>query len=179
MAAKHWLIVGCVAALLASGCGYSQSNKYDGKAQGNYQWHSLYRQDIRTVAVPIFRNKSYTRGIEFQLTKAVINYMESSTPYKVVSRDKADTILEGEIAGVRSNTVSVDSHSTLPQEQSVTVSVNFVWKDLRSGKILAQQKGFEQDATYFPTLGEGAYVGKQTGVEKLAMAIVQELQADW
>ena len=73
MAAKLWLIVGCMAALLASGCGYSQSNNYDGKQQGNYQWHSLYRQDIRTVAVPIFRNKSYTRGIEFQLTKAVIN----------------------------------------------------------------------------------------------------------
>jgi hypothetical protein len=179
MAAKHWLIVSCLPALLASGCGYSQSNKYDGKEQGNYQWHSLYRQDIRTVAVPIFRNKSYTRGIEFQLTKAVINYMESSTPYKVVSRDKADTILEGEITNVRSNTVSVDSHSTLPQEQSITVNVNFVWKDLRSGKILAQQKGFEQDATYFPTLGESSYVGKQTGIEKLAMAIVQELQADW
>jgi len=179
MATKHWLILGCLAALLGCGCDYSQSNRYDGKSQGNYQWHSLYRQDIRTVAVPIFRNKSYTRGMEFQLTKAVINYMESSTPYKVVARDKADTILEGEITDVRSKTISTDSQSTLPQEQSITVNVNFVWKDLRSGRILAQQKGFEQDAMYYPTLGESSYVGKQSGVEKLAMAIVQELQADW
>ena len=179
MAAKYWLISSCLAALFVSGCGYSQSNKYDGNTQGNYQWHSLYRQDVRTVAVPIFRNKSFTRGIEFQLTKAVINYMESSTPYKVVSRDKADTILEGEITSVKSHTISTDSHSALPQEQSITVNVSFVWKDLRTGRILAQQKGFEQDAAYYPTLGESSYVGKQTGVEKLAMAIVQELQADW
>jgi hypothetical protein len=179
MAARHCFLLCCLAALLLFGCGYSQSNKYDGKQQGNYQWHSLYRQDIRTVAVPIFTNKSFTRGIEFQLSKAVINYMESSTPYKVVSRDQADTILEGEITDVKSRTISVDSHSTLPQEQSITVSVNFIWKDLRTGKILVQQKGFQQDAMYYPTLGESSYIGKQTGMEKLAMAIVQELQADW
>jgi hypothetical protein len=178
-AIKSLLATTCLSALLAAGCGYTQSGEYNGSKQGGYQWHSLYREDIRTVAVPIFRNKSFTRGVEFQLTKAVINYMESSTPYKVVSRDKADTILEGEITQVRSDTISVDSRTTLPQEQAIRVSVNFVWKDLRTGKILAQKKGFEQDTTYFPTLGESAYVGKQTGMEKLAMAIVQQMQADW
>ena len=178
-ARKAWLITGCMAALLASGCGYSQSAEYNGKSQGNYQWHSLYREDIRTVAVPIFRNKSFTRGIEFQLTKAVTNYMESSTPYKVVPRDRADTILEGEITQVTSSTISVDARSTLPQEQAIRVSVNFIWKDLRTGKILAQRKDFRQDAMYYPTLGESAYIGTQTGMEKLAMAIVQELQAEW
>ena len=32
---------------------------------------------------------------------------------------------------------------------------------------------------YYPTLGEGAFVGKQSGVERLAVGIVQELQAEW
>ena len=105
--------------------------------------------------------------------------MDSSTPYKVVAREQADTILEGEITQVKSKTVSVDSHAALPQEQSITVNVSFVWKDLRTGKILAEQKGFEQDAMYYPTLGESSYQGTQSGVEKLAMAIVQQLQADW
>jgi hypothetical protein len=30
-----------------------------------YQWPSLYRSDVHTVAVPIFTNKSYYRGVEF------------------------------------------------------------------------------------------------------------------
>lgn len=165
--------------VVLAGCSYSQSNEYDGKGQGNYAWHSLYREDIKTVAVPIFTNKSFTRGLEFQLTKAIANYMESSTPYKVVSREKADTILEGEIVSVTGTMVSADRHSTLPQEEMITVRVNFVWKNLRTGQILVQRKGFEQSAMYYPTLGESSYVGKQSGMEKMAVGIVQELQADW
>ncbi len=167
-----------VAAMLA-GCGYSQSNEYGGVKQGGYEWHSLYREDVRTVAVPIFTNKSFTRGIEFQLTKAIANYMESSTPYKIMPREKADTILEGEIVSSTGSMISADRRSTLPQEEMLTVRVNFVWKDLRTGRILVQRKGFEQNTMYYPTLGESAFVGNQSGMEKLATAIVQELQAEW
>ena len=144
-----------------------------------YLWHSLYRQDVRTVALPIFTNKSFTRGIEFALTKAIGNYLESSTPYKIVSREHADTILEGEIIEVVGAVISTDNRTALPQEEMITTRVNFVWKDLRSGKILRQRKNFDQSTMYYPTLGEGAYVGKQSNVERLAVGIVQELQADW
>ena len=114
-----------------------------------------------------------------QLSKAIVNNMEAMTPYKVTDRETADTILEGEITSVTGAMVSPDRHTALPQEELITVNVNFIWKDLRSGKILAQRKGFQQSTTYYPTLGEGAYVGKQNNVEKLAVAIVQEMQAEW
>lgn len=163
-----------ISARMYSGTGGVSTPGSDG-----YVWHSLYREDVRTVAVPIFTNRSFTRGIELQLTKAITNYMESNTPYRVASRDKADTILEGEITHVTGNMVSADAYSALPQEEMVTITVNFVWKDLRTGKILAQRRGFQQSTMYYPTLGESSYVGKQTGAERLATAIVQELQAEW
>jgi hypothetical protein len=159
------------------GCGYRQSN--DDNTQRGYVWHSLYREDIRTIAVPIFTNKDFQRGMEFQLTKAVVNDIEQITPYKVVDREKADTILEGEITSVRSNYLSLDAQTALPQEQMLTVTVNFVWKDLRTGKILVNRKGFSQSSTYYPTLGESTYVGTQSNAEKLALAIVQQLEANW
>src|SRR4051794_24044087 len=81
-------------AFVASGCGYSQVG---GEPSSGYQWRSLYREDVRTVAVPIFTNKTFRRGVEFQLTKAVVNQLEAKSPYKVVAKDRADTILEGEI----------------------------------------------------------------------------------
>jgi hypothetical protein len=59
------------------------------------------------------------------------------------------------------------------------VTVNFVWKDLRTGRILVERRNFEQTATYYPTLGEGRFVGTQLAVEKLSLGIVQELQSDW
>ena len=59
------------------------------------------------------------------------------------------------------------------------IRVNFTWKDLRDGRILAQRRRFDQSGTYYPTLGEGRFVGEQQNVERLAIAIVQELQSDW
>ena len=64
---------------------------------GGYHWGSLYREDIHTVAVPIFGSKDFHRGVEFQISDALVHQIEAFTPYKVVDRDKADTILEGEI----------------------------------------------------------------------------------
>lgn len=164
--------------LLLAGCGYSRPGD-EPAASSKYQWRSLYREDIRSVAVPIFTNKDFTRGVEFNLTQAVIQQIEQRTPYKVVDRKKADTLLEGEILEVRRATISNDARSAIPQEQLYTVRINFLWKDLRSGQILCERRNFEQNVTYYPTLGEGRFVGQQQNVEKLALGIVQEMQADW
>lgn len=162
--------------LLLGGCGY---NTVGDEPTGSYQWKSLYREDVRTVAVPIFANKDYTRGVEFALTKAVVTQLEARSPYKVVDRDHADTVLEGEITQVRRDTVSRDTNTAVPQEQLFQIDVDFIWKDLRTGRILVQRRNFEQTATYYPTLGEGQFFGNQQAVEKLAVGIVQEMQSDW
>jgi len=164
--------------MFTPGCGYNQSGD-EPKQKSDYKWRSLYRQDIDTVAVPIFTNKDFRRGLELRLSKAVVNQMEAQTPYKVVSRESADTILEGEITEIRVDTISNDYDLAIPQEQLMTVVVNFVWKDLRTGQILVERKDFEQTAPYYPTLGEGEFVGTQQSAEQLAIGIVQELQADW
>lgn len=166
---KPLAILACVIALLA-GC----SSSKDG-----YHWSSTYRPEYKTVAVPIFTSKDYARGVEFTLSKALVNQIEANTPYKVVARDKADTILEGEILQVRVNTLSEDRLSAVPQEQLLSVIVNFTWKDLRTGRVLVSRRGFEQAATFYPTLGEGRFVGTQAASEKLALAIVHELESDW
>ena len=101
------------------------------------------------------------------------------TPYKVQPKDRADTILEGEIIDVTRQTISSDSRADIPQEQLYVVRINFVWKDLRSGQILCERRNFQQTATFYPTLAEDQFVGQQQNVEKLAVGIVQELQANW
>jgi hypothetical protein len=177
------IFIGTFAALLmlgGAGCGYSQGG--DGRKHASvagYQWRSVYRDDVKTVAVPIFHNRSFRRGVEFSLSKAVVNQLEANTPYKVAPRERADTILEGEITDIAVRTISEDSRVAVPQEQLYIIRVNFIWKDLRTGKILAQRRRFEQSAPYYPTLGEGQYIGAQQNVDRLALAIVQELQADW
>ena len=177
---KHLSISLATAALLC-GCGYHWSGEGAGRftPEPGYAWHGLYREDVKTVAVPIFVNKTFRRGVEFDLSRAVVTQIEGRTPYKVVPRERADTILEGEIVNAGVQTLSRYPFNALPQEQLYHITVNFTWKDLRSGKILVQRHNFEQTASYYPTLGEDQFVGTQENVERMALAIVEELQADW
>jgi hypothetical protein len=167
--------------LVLVGCGYTQGTGPSAAmpASSGYQWKSLYRPDVRTVAVPTFGNRSFRRGVEFGLTKALVNQLEATTPYKVVPREYADSILEGEILDIHLRTLAPDVRTGLPQEQLYIVRINFTWKDQRTGKILVERRRFEQTSTYYPTLGEGQFVGSQESVERLALAIVQEMEADW
>jgi hypothetical protein len=179
------------AVLVGGGCGYQNGPAggagFDPRSNGNapddrdtgYQWKSIYRQDVRTVAVPVFSNVAYQRGVEFALSKALVNQIEANTPYKVVPRERADTILEGRITSVGVNTLSENSRAGIPQEQLLDITVSFTWKDLRTGRILMSRQGLEQTASYYPTLGEGRFTGTQLAAERLATTIVQQMQSDW
>ena len=59
---------------------------------------AAYDMGIRTIRVPIFRNQTFYRGLEFSLTQAVVREIEAKTPYKVVGEGcSADTELTGNI----------------------------------------------------------------------------------
>src|SRR5262245_3126175 len=61
-----------------------------------YTTHGLYPEHIRTVGVPVFKNESVRRDIEFQLTEEVVKELER-VGFKVVDTDKADIELIGTI----------------------------------------------------------------------------------
>jgi len=162
--------------LAGTGCGYDSEQTTE---VAGYQWRSLYPANVRTVAVPTFTTKAFQRGYEFQITSALIHHIEAFTPYKVVSRDRADTILEGEVVSVHDDPISISPNTATPQQQLLEITVDFTWKDLRTGKILAERRNFEQTESYYPTLGEGSWVGEQTAAEQLAAGIVHEMEAPW
>ncbi|RYG68202.1 hypothetical protein EON77_15745, partial [bacterium] len=116
-----------------AGCGYSSSG--EGAAKNGYTWGTTFRKDVRTVAIPAFGTKSFQRGDEVLLTQALVAQIESRTPYKVVPAERADTILEGVVTSGGTGTVSVSPFNALPQEHTYTMSVDFTWKDMRTGQI--------------------------------------------
>lgn len=175
--AMHMLLL--AAGMGLAGCGYNQSGSDKNRLESGYTWNSLFREDVQTVAVPIFTNTTFRRGYEFRLTEAVQKQIEAHAPYKVVPRERADTILEGQITDVRVMSASRDYRTNLPREQLMTITLDLVWKDLRNGQILMQRKGLAHQAVYYPLLGEGEFAGSQEAVEELSRVIVEQLQADW
>lgn len=173
--ALAWL----AATMLLAGCGYNQSGSDKNTPDAGYRWNSLFREDVSSVAVPVFTNKSFRRGVELRLTQAVVKNLEAHAPYKVVPRERADTVLEGQITNVEVNTLYRDFRTNLPREQQMTLTLDFVWKDLRNGRILAQRTGLQHNGVFYPTIGESEFVGSQQAIERFAVLIVQEMQADW
>jgi len=154
-----------VALLALNSCGYSSK--------------PLYNSAYRTIAVPIFANKTFRREWEFRLTEALDKAIESRTPYKVVSQDKADTVLSGEIVNITEDVLSDRYGTVLPRESQLTVAVNFIWKD-RGGRVLVERNNFNRSATEIPQIGERVVDAEQLAVERLASAIVDQLQnGDW
>ena len=118
-------------------------------------------------------------GQEVEVSQALVSKIEEFTPYKVTSRDKADTIIEGEIVSVQPLTLTLDPNTDTPQEQQYSIIVNFTWKDLRTGKILISRQNFEQTSTYYGILGEDQNVATLSAADRLALGIVQQMESAW
>jgi hypothetical protein len=99
-----------------------------------------YDCSIHTVRVPIFKNRTFRQGIEFDLTRAVVREIEQKTPYKVVGPDvDADTELTGTIVNLIKGTLNVNPLNEI-REQEVDLTVEVTWRNLRTGEYLSNPK---------------------------------------
>lgn len=146
-----------------------------------YSFASTYPAGIRTVAVPIFQNTTFNRGVEIELTDAVVKQIQSTTPWRVVSADRADAVLTGAVVDAQLRTLTTDRVTGLSQEVAVILSVNFDLRDTRSGREVASRRGFSAAETFVPAggIGERLEVGEHATVQELAQAIVAELRSNW
>lgn len=158
------LLLVCLVAS-ATGCGYSHK--------------TVFPDDVQSVQVKMFGNRTFYRGFEFSLTEAVIKEIELRTPYKVVSNDAADTRLEGNIVGVKQVSLSRRRDSGLPEEMEMQVIVDFVWRNQRTGKIMTDRKGLAVVGRYVPPLNETLSAGEREAVQKMASQIVSSMAGNW
>ncbi len=125
------LAVVLVAAL--GGCGYS--------FRGNLPDH------IRTVAVPIFTNKTQEPAVENAITAAVIDAFSNSGKLKVVSAGQADSVLEGEIVGYQLQSIAFDRQLNV-REYRLLVTLNIQFRDVRRGGMLWRQEGLQETSDF-------------------------------
>ena len=145
-----------------------------------YGTREIFPARYETIAVPIFENRTFYREVEFDLTEAVIKEVEQRTPYRVVATDAADTVLEGRIMVIEQDVLS-QATGAVPQEVEVVIAIDFAWRDLDSGRVILDRKGFAGVGRYIPQrrVGEPFEVARRMAVEQLAGDIVDTLRGDW
>lgn len=154
-----------VITLALGGCGYTTA--------------SLYNSSIKTVAVPMWRNQTFRRQLQFKLTEAIDKNIEARTPFRLASRSTADSVLTGTIVSVQENVLNSNFQTNLPQQTQVTIAVDFTWSDLRSGKVLEVRKNFSASASEVPAIGTQLPDAEQIVIERLARRIVDSMQKPW
>jgi Lipopolysaccharide-assembly len=103
-----------------------------------YSTQPNYDTKYHTVRVPIFKNYTFRRGLEFDLTSEVVKQIEQKTPYKVVSvNEPADTELLGTITVGTKNIINRNQLNEVREAQTNLV-VELVWRDLQTGEILSR-----------------------------------------
>ena len=147
--------------------------------KSGYTSRSLFDESIKSVQVNIFSTKEFRRGLEFELTEALVKQIEADTPYKVLKGAQADTVLEGQIRAVRQGVLADLYQSDLPAEKQQQLVVNFTWKDRRSGRILAEGHDVRVVAEYNPPVGDTFFSGEQELMDKMARKIVNQMRQSW
>jgi outer membrane lipopolysaccharide assembly protein LptE/RlpB len=121
-----------LAAALA-GCGYS--------FRGNLPDH------IQTVAVPVFANKTAEPAVENFLTSAVVEAFSTNGRLRVVPREDADAILEGEVVRYSLASIAYDSQANVRQYR-LEVTMNLKFRDVRRNTVLFEEQGLREKSDF-------------------------------
>ncbi len=151
--------------VLPAGCGYTMK--------------SIYPAGIQTIAVPIWKNNTFRRGLEFRLTEAIDKNIESRTPYRLAPINQAQTELTGTIVSVTEGVLSNSFTTNLPQETQITLVVDFTWRNLHNGAVLSRRVNFAASSTEIPQIGQQLPDAEQMAVERMAKAVVNQMQKSW
>ena len=175
MSQRCAVLAGVLAAVVVGGCA---SDPHRGYAFTSREFPS----GVRSVCVPVFGNVTMQPGVEARVTEAVIKQIQATTPMRVVQRaDGADSTLAGVVTDVQMRRLSLASATGLVQEVALTVTVDFEWRDNRTGKVLAARKRFSASDSFVPArpTGERVYVGESAASERMARDIVGVMGSAW
>ena len=151
-------------AFVATGCaGYQYGNR------------TLYRTDIKTIHVPLFKSNTLRIDLGEWLTEAVIKEIEMRTPYKVVRDPLADSVLTGSLLWGDQKGVLSENINDEPRNLIYQSAVHVTWMD-RSGGIMVDSI-VSLGTDFVPESGQSITTAEQTAIRRLAQQIVSQMEA--
>lgn len=159
-----------VAGTLLAGCAGSTG----------YSNASLFPNDIESVYLEMFDNRSFRRGVEYTLSSALAKRIEVETPYKIVSdRDRADSIMSGQLVAVGESILTLERDLGRALEKEVILSAMVTWKNLKTGRLMLNNETVTAVASYSEFQNQDFTYASALAANKLAQNIVQRMENEW
>jgi hypothetical protein len=146
-----------------------------------YAFTSAHPAHVHSIAVQIFQNETFTRGIEIDLSDALVKEIQRATPYRVVTTGDAQTVLTGTITRSRLQQLTVARTTGMGEEIAVDLYVDFEWRDARTGEPLIRRENLRAVEVFVPArpTNERLELGQHAAVQEMARAIIAEMRASW
>jgi len=156
------------------GCG-RQSGFLNG-----YSNEPLFPDDVTSVYVEMFENSTLRRGTEYKLTDALAKRIEAETPYKVISSpDRADTIITGRLVKIGEAVLVIERETGRALEKEVRLGAVVNWKDLKTGRLLMDNKTVGAAASYSQWQNQSFEYASNLAANNLARKIVEMMELQW
>lgn len=121
----RFALLGLMIILLLISCGY-------------YSFRGSLPSNLKSVAIPLFNDRTAYPNIREKLTNYVINKFVEDNTLSVVDESIADIIIYGTILSIRQQTVAVEQGET-STEYKLVVSVKVKAEDVRNSKALFEK----------------------------------------
>ena len=145
-----------------------------------YSNESLFPEEVRSVYVEMFDSRSFRRGVEYELSDVLAKRIEAETPYKIISsRDRADTIISGQILSIGESWISTEREVGRALEKEVEVRAVVNWKNLKTGELLIDNQSVSASASYSEWQNQGFRYASTLAANNLARRIVELMEKEW
>ncbi|MBI2193905.1 MAG: hypothetical protein HYU36_18160 [Planctomycetes bacterium] len=151
-------------AILLPGCGYTARARLP--------------EDLSTVAVPIFRNQTFYRDIDLELTQALRKEILAKTHLRVADQNNARLVLEGDVTDFILYRLREDVTDRVIEFQ-VRLKVDAELRDARTNQVLASVKDLTRQAEFLVSKGEAIEKARDEAVREMAREIVSQVINRW
>ncbi len=153
-------------------CGCAELNGYSNE--------SMFPQEVDSICLEMFDNQTFRRGAEYELSDALSKRIEVETPYKIVSsRDRADTVITGQIVSIGEFALSTERETGRVLEKEVELQALVNWKNLKTGELLIDNESVSASASYSEYQQQDFKYASTLAANNLARKIVELMEKKW
>jgi hypothetical protein len=164
------LLAGAVIVITFSGC----------TGLGGYSNETLFPDDVHSVRLEMFDNRSFRRGVEYELSDALAKRIEAETPYKIVSsQDRTDSVISGQLVSISESALTIERETAEPLEKEVVLTAVVTWKNLNTGRLMINNNRVTAAASYSEFQNQDFTYASALAANKLAQRIVELMENDW
>jgi hypothetical protein len=165
MTSTKFRLIAAAALAFAAGC-------------ANYRWTSRVPEELRTVAVPVFENRSMSAELGPIVTQYVLREFQREGTFKIRRAGDSSIEVQGVILSASSGALSYDrSYDNRGREYrySVKVAVSIINKD--TGKVLQDNRPYMAETTYL-AIGGDMLTARRDAAARIAVDIARQIVDD-